>query len=187
MQAVETGEHRRIGTIVRIAGWSAAALLLAAPLVAMRFTHEVNWSPTDFAAAGTLILGAGLTLELAAMKSRSLAYRAGAALAVLTAFLMTWAAMAVGLVADPGDPADLLYGLVIAGAAVGAVMVRFEPRGLARVVLLAAGAQLLMTGAAVFAMGRTPEPVALGILCGLFPAMLLASAWLFGQAARARP
>ena len=43
----------------------AAAGLLMVPLVAMRFTSEVNWSVFDFIVAGVLLFGTGLAIELA--------------------------------------------------------------------------------------------------------------------------
>ena len=44
------------------------ALLLLIPLLAMRFTDEVAWSPTDFAVAGALLFGTGFTYKVIAGK-----------------------------------------------------------------------------------------------------------------------
>ncbi len=43
----KNGGERRISCL-RIAAWSAAALVLLLPLVAMQFTEEVNWTVADF-------------------------------------------------------------------------------------------------------------------------------------------
>jgi len=65
------------GSRWRIAGWSVAALLLLLPLFAMQVTKEVVWRVADFVLAGVLLIGTGLTLELAARKTGNWAYRAG--------------------------------------------------------------------------------------------------------------
>ncbi|QYF88166.1 hypothetical protein [Brevundimonas sp. PAMC22021] len=83
--------------LIRAAGWSGVALVLLAPLIAMRFTDEVNWTAFDFAFAGVLLVGAGLLLELIVWKARRPMVRAGLALAVVAAVLLIWADGAVGL------------------------------------------------------------------------------------------
>ncbi|WP_295704750.1 hypothetical protein [uncultured Brevundimonas sp.] len=83
--------------LIRTAGWSGVALVLLAPLIAMRFTDEVNWTAFDFAFAAVLLIGAGLLLELILWKARGAALRAGLALAVIAAVLLIWADGAVGV------------------------------------------------------------------------------------------
>ena len=58
-------------------GGLGVALVLLAPLIAMRFTDEVNWTAFDFAFAAVLLIGAGLLLELILWKARGAALRAG--------------------------------------------------------------------------------------------------------------
>lgn len=81
----------------RIAAWSLVALMLVAPLVAMQFTTEVNWTTSDFVLAGALLIGAGLLIELVLWKARGNAVRIGAALAIVAAVLVIWAQGAVGI------------------------------------------------------------------------------------------
>lgn len=81
---------------VRIAGWSTAAALLAAPAIAMQFTREVAWGPEDFLIAAVFICGVGLGLELAARLKRP-RDRALLALAVTAGALLAWAELAVGI------------------------------------------------------------------------------------------
>ena len=88
----EPGTHRW-----RVAGWSAAAALLLAPLVAMRFTEEVNWTPFDFAVFGALLAVAGGAFELVVRVTRRQAARAVAGAAIAIAFLLAWAHGAVGI------------------------------------------------------------------------------------------
>lgn len=90
-------ERRREGNRWRIAGWSAAAALLLAPLVAMQFTEEVNWTPFDFAVFGTMLALAGGALELVVRLTRRQAVRVVAGTAIAVAFLLAWAHGAVGL------------------------------------------------------------------------------------------
>ena len=104
----------------RLVGWGGAVALLLAPLIAMRFTSEVNWTASDFIFAGVLFAIIGGAFELAVWASRNRAYRAGAALALLGTFLTIWANLAVGIVGSEDNPATqlffvaLLVGIVIA-------------------------------------------------------------------------
>ena len=167
----------------RIAGWGLAAALLLTPLVAMRFTDEVNWAPGDFAVAALLIGGLGLGIELAVRKTRNLAFRAGAALAVLTAFLLVWVNLAVGFIGDEGNPANLMFAAVLLVALAGAVAARFRPRGMALAMAAAAGAQLLV--AIIVFVADLASPVELGLTLA-FALPWLASAVFFLRADRAR-
>lgn len=54
----------------------ATTFILLLPLLAMQFTDEVAWDLADFAVAGALLFGAGLTYELVARKAGNIAYRA---------------------------------------------------------------------------------------------------------------
>lgn len=174
------------GRTVRVVGWGLAALLLAAPWLAMRVTDEVAWSAGDFALFAAMLGGAGLTLELAAMRSRELAYRAGAVLAVGAAFLMVWACLAVGIVGGEDDPINLAYpGVVVLGLA-AAALGRFRASGLSRAMLVVAAA-LVAVAVFAFARGASGPPgetteilVAHGVFAGLF----LGASLLFGLAAR---
>lgn len=75
----------------------AVAFLLLIPLVAMQFSTGVDWKLLDFAIMGTLLLGTGLLCELVLRKVKSWAYRLLICAAVLLAFFLVWAELAVGL------------------------------------------------------------------------------------------
>lgn len=47
----------------RVLGWGTAAALLLTPLIAMRFTSEVNWTASDFALAGVMIGGVPMSAK----------------------------------------------------------------------------------------------------------------------------
>src|ERR687895_1776065 len=81
----ENSGERRISRL-RMAAWSAAALLLLLPLVAMQFTDEVNWTVADFVVAGALLFGVGVPFELAVRKTRDAAYRAAVGVALAAVF-----------------------------------------------------------------------------------------------------
>lgn len=168
----------RHGMPWRLLGWSIPALLLLLPLVAMRFTDEVNWTGSDFVVAAVLFGSVGLAFELIVRTSQSLAYRAGAALAVVAAFLTIWVNGAVGMIGSEGNPYNLLFGGVLLIALIGAILARFQPAGMARAMAAAAIAQ-----AAVAAIGLSTDMLG-GIFSLAFAAPWLLAAALFWNAAQ---
>ena len=82
---------------LRLLGWGIVAAALVTPVVAMRFTHEVNWTAFDFLAAGALLIGAGLTLELVVWRVRSVRARVAITVPILAVLLLVWAQGAVGI------------------------------------------------------------------------------------------
>lgn len=82
----------------------ATALLLLVPLVAMRFTEEVDWSLFDFVVAGTLLFGAGMTYQLIAARFSTRRHRVAVGIVVTAALLLAWVHLAVGLFGNgPGS------------------------------------------------------------------------------------
>lgn len=166
--------------ILRITAWGGAAALLAAPLVAMRFTREVNWTGFDFAVFAAMLAAPLAVLELTLRATKSWAYRAAVAVALGAAFVMTWANLAVGIVGDEHDPLNLMFFGVLAVGAIGAVIARFQARGMARVMVVMAILQVL---AAVVALIGGHLTV---LVTAVFLAAWLLSAWLFQKAAKER-
>ena len=172
---------------LRAALWAVAALILLAPLVAMQFTAEVKWDLADFAVAGALLVGVGLAFELAVRKTGNFAYRAAVGVALAAAFMLVWVNLAVGIIGDEGNDANLMYGGVLAVGIIGAIIARFHPQGLARVLFAVALGQALVAVIALIAGFGYPAPTwPWGILMftGFFAALWLISAWLFRKAAR---
>jgi len=164
-----------------------AALILLLPLVAMRFTDEVAWDVADFALAGAMLSGACGAHELAARTTGSIAYRAAVGVAVVAAFALTWMNLAVGIIGSEADPANLMHAGVLAVGLLGALVVRFRPRGMARALAATALAQASVGVIALTAgLGDTGAnwPGAVVVLTGVFVALWLVSAWLFRKAAR---
>lgn len=170
----------------RVAGWTGAALLLLAPLVAMQFTDEVNWEVADFVLAALLLLSVGIPLELAVRKSGDAAYRAGAGVALLGGFLLIWVNGAVGLIGSENNPANLMYGGVLAVGSIGALVARFRARGLSHAMFAAAAAQGLVAVIAIVGGmgGTTTGPGMIVVLNAFFVALFVGSAMLFREAAR---
>lgn len=162
----------------RIIGWSIPALLLLLPLVAMQFNDEVSWTASDFVFAAVLFGSVGLAFEFIVRKSSSLAYRFGAALAVVAAFLTIWVNGAVGMIGSEGNPYNLLFGAVLLVALIGAILARFEPGGIARAMVAAAIAQAL-----IGAFGLSAD-VRGGVLSMAFAGLWLLAAALCWKAAR---
>ena len=164
-----------------------AGLILLLPLVAMRFTDEVVWDETDFAVMGALLVGACGTFELAARTTGSIAYRAAVGVAVVAAFILIWINLAVGIIGSEDNPANLMYGGVLAVGILGALLARFQPHGMARALAATAFAQALAGVIALMAgWGSTGAnwPGAIVVLTGFFAVLWLLSAWLFRKAAR---
>lgn len=125
--------------------------------------------------------------ELAARMTGSNAYRAAVGVAVAAAFILVWMNLAVGVIGSEEDPANLMYGGVLAVAIVGALLARFQPVGMARALSATALAQALVGAIALAAgLGSTAPsfPEAIVFLTGFFAALWLLSAWLFRKAAR---
>ncbi len=86
----------------RMVVWTVVIILvLMIPLLAMQFTDEINWTLFDFVVAGTLLLGTGLMCELVIRKVNKIKYRIAICIAILFAFLLIWAELAVGIFGTP--------------------------------------------------------------------------------------
>jgi hypothetical protein len=164
-----------------MAAWAVAALVLLAPLVAMQFTEEVNWTLSDFIFAGVLLFGALGLYEVTVRKTGNTVYRAGVGAGLAAAVLLLWANAAVGITDGAADP---LYVAVPAVAIAGAIIARFRARGMARAMFAAALAQALIGVIALLA-GMVPAYNSafeiLGIT-GFFAALFVGAGLLFRKA-----
>jgi hypothetical protein len=182
----ENGGGQR-GSRWRIAGWGTAALILLLPLFAMQFTDEVVWDKTDFIVFGAMLVAAGGTFELAVRMSGNNAYRAAVGFAVAAAFVLVWMNLAVGVVGTEDNPANLMYGGVLAVGIIGAIIARFQPDGMARALFATALAQALVAVIALIAGMQHASYSSVSEILGLngfFALLWLISAWLFREAVR---
>ncbi len=158
----------------------ATAFVLLIPLLT-----APAWNLADFVFAGALIFGTGLTYVLVARKAGNIAYRAAVGVALAAAFLLVWVNAAVGIT---DSDADLMFLWVPAVGIIGAIIARFQPRGMARAMFATALAQALVAVIALIA-GIVPAYNSafevLGIT-GFYVALFVGSALLFRHAARGR-
>jgi hypothetical protein len=172
----------------RLLLWAVPTVLLATPAAMMLQAAEGwRWGAFDFAFAALLLYGTAGLIDLAIRKGGSLAYRLGAAVALLVSFLLVWVNGAVGVIGDEDNPANLMFIAIILVALAGSALARFRARGMARAMLLAC----LLTAAIAAAapvLGRgadePPGTVGLTLLIGNFAALWGLSAALFAKAAR---
>ena len=160
----------------RIAGWGFALALLATPAVMMQVSREWNWGPGDFLVAAILIGGVGLSIEWVVRRTASPAFRLGAAVALVGAFLLAWANAVGHLVAGRDHPSNLL---VLAIPVLGLVLgwrAAWRPAPLVRILLAMTAAQLVL---AAFVAGRELRPA---ITLAVFTVPWLLAAFLFRRA-----
>jgi len=163
----------------------ATAFILLLPFLAMQITDEVNWDLTDFAVAGALLIGTGLTYALAARTTGNSAYRIAVGVALAAALLLVWVNLAVGLIGSEDNPANLMYVGVLAVGIIGAIIARFKPRGMTYALFATALAQALVAVIAVIAfVSPVSGPLELLMANGFFVALWIGSARLFQKAAR---
>lgn len=158
----------------RIAGWGTAALLLVLPLA-----MKAPWTASDFIFAGLLLGSLGLAFEFIVGRSDSIAYRLGAAVAAIAAFLTVWVNAAVGMIGSGDNPLNLLFGGVLLVALAGAIVARLEAAGMARAMGVAA---ILQAGAGAAGLGTDVRG---GVLSMGFAGLWLLSSALFHNAAAA--
>lgn len=160
------------------------ALLLLVPLIAMRFTAEVNWTGFDFVVAYVVLSSAGLAFWFLFRRVTNWTMRAAATAAVGSTLMMTWVNMAVGLVGRENHSANVMYLGVLAIAVLGALVAGLRPRGMARTFFTMAAAQLVVPVIALYVWDVEPViPVARVFGANAFFAFLFtATALLFRSA-----
>lgn len=161
--------------------WSGAVALQLLPLIAMQVTSEVDWGPLDFAIMGVMLGGLCLGFDLLARQSGKLSYRIGAALAVLSCFLLVWVNLAVGFIGDEDNGLNLIFLAVIATFIIGAFLVRLKADAMVKVMLVTAGLQALI-GIGAYVAGE-PDTRGITLGTGMFLFLWLASAGMFHKAA----
>ena len=172
----------------RLTIWATiVVIILMIPLVAMQFTQEIRWNLLDFIIMGVVLFGIGLAYELIAKKSQKTVYRVAFVIGFLGAFLLFWVNGAVGIIGSEGQSANLLYGAVFMVGLVGSLVSRFQPKGMARTLFVAAIVQMMIPAIALF-IWPPPEtswlPSIFGVfvLSGFFAILFILSALLFRRA-----
>ena len=106
----------------------------------------MNWDSTDYIIAvggATFIIGA---LYLGLRRSNGTAYTSGFLCALATLCVMALAFLAVGIIGDGSNVANLSYPALLSCVLVWTVLARLAPGGMALTMAGAAAAQLAITG-----------------------------------------
>ncbi|GAA3951887.1 hypothetical protein [Hymenobacter algoricola] len=166
----------------------ATGLLLLIPLVAMQFTTAVNWTLSDFVFAGILLFGAGLTFVLIARTGDNTAYKLAVGVAVAAGLLLVWDNLAVGFIGSEDNPANLLYGGVLAVGFVGAIGARLRPLGMAKALFATALTQFFVPFVAmlIWQPALNQGVMLVVVLNTAFAGLWVASGLLFRRAAPTR-
>ena len=108
-------------------------------------------------------------------------YRWAVGVGLAAALILVWLSLGVGIIGQDGDPANLMYFGVLAIGAVGTLVARFRPHGMARALFATAIAQAAVALFAVAAGLGLPwsGPAEILLLNAFFVAMFVGSAWLF--------
>jgi hypothetical protein len=172
----------------RIVRWGGAAALLTVPAIAMWMgAPGVDWTVSDFVVMGLLFALVLSAYEFIAARGRSLAYHAGAGLAVLAIFLLIWMNLAVGIIGSEDNPANGMFAGVISVAVGGMIVAHFHASAMVKAMVATAGAQALVGVIAVVGKLGTDGlafPRDVIVLTTIFTGIWLTAAALFAQAAR---
>ena len=175
---LEAGQRR--GNKVRMAIWGFAAALWLAPLVAMQFTREVDWEVGDFVLFAVMLLIPLGVYEIGTRLSSNRSYRAGVGVAVVGGFLLVWSNLAVGIIGDGENLANIgFFGVLLVGMT-GALIAWFRPAGMARALYATAAANTALSLTCLVA-GWDDRGATISLFFILF---WLLSAGLFRKAAR---
>lgn len=175
MTETDTNERARI----RLLGWSAPAVLILLPLIAMKTADPTAWEFEDLPFAFVMIAAIGLAFEFALRIPAPWAFRAGSVLAIGTALLLTWGNLAVGFAGSEDNAINLIFFAVPAIALAGSLTVRFKPRGLADAMTVTAAAQLA-AGMIAYYNGHFTGPLTIA-----FTGMWLAASLSFRRSSEA--
>ena len=149
------------------------------------FIEGWNWKWNDFIFAWVVIATATFVFRLiVTRKFANFAYTAGAGLAVLTGFLVTWISAAVQIIGHE-NPANVLYLGVILTGLTGVGLARFQPAGMAKAAFATAGVTFLVPVVAVifWPTDFSPGIPQVFLLNGFFVLMFAGSGLLFRHAA----
>lgn len=165
----------------------SAGLLLLIPLFAKLLTDEMKWSLFDFFAAWILLFTSFFLYKIVSGNIKNFEYRAAVGVAVGTGLLLVWTNLAVGLIGSEDNPANWMYVGVLAAGSLGAIIMRLQPKGMARVLFALAIIQMLISLIALIAgLHLSPESSIVEILGvnGFFAVLWSGSALLFRNAAK---
>ena len=117
--------------------------------------------------------------------SNQTAHRLAIGGSLVVTLMLIWLSLGVGIIGADGDPANLMYFVVVAIGIIGAIITRLKSSGMARVLLAMAYVQALIAAIAIFAKMGLPYsgPLEILLLNGFFVVAFVVAAWLFRRAA----
>ncbi len=122
------------------------------------------------------------------MKTKNTTYKVAFGLALAAGLFLIWMNLAVGIIGDSDDPANLMYVGVLVIGLIGAVIARFQAVGMSRalyaMVLAMAIIAFIPIGTGMHLTGRIPPPANFLFIHAVFIALFAGSGWLFGRAAQ---
>ncbi len=133
-----------------------------------------------------LLIVAGTLVFLAIRMRQNRTYKVALGIALMTALLVLWINLAVGIIGEPDNLANLMYVGVLVVGIVGAIIARFQPQQMAIALFATAVAQILVASiTAILGLGFPPTPSqSLLILNAILIGLWVGSALLFRKAAR---
>ena len=166
------------------------ALIVLTPLVRNLVVYGWDWDFRGFlvvGGVGSVLFGAGLTVQMIARKLATPAYRTAAAVAFVTALLVVWGNFVQA--ADGVNPDALLYLSVPIVGLVCAAIARFRPDGMARALFITALVQASVLAIALILRNPRITPWSAAVLRGFgsnafFVILFAGSALLFRKAGR---
>jgi hypothetical protein len=164
---------------VRPYAWGVATTLILLPLVAWKLVDPRAWKIEDLPFAFIMIAAVGVAFEVSLRVPPRWTYRAGSALGIGTAVLLTLGNLAVGFAGSEDNRINMIFFAAPAMALAGSVAGRFRAWDLAKAMAGAAIAQLA-AGLIVFYYGYFTGPLTFA-----FTGLWLASALSFLRSSRA--
>ncbi len=161
--------------------------ILLIPFIGTQVSREMNWSAFDFIVIGILLFGATLAYELISSRVNNSAYKIATGVAVVTAVLLMWVNLAVGIIGSEDNPANALYLGVLAAGLFGTIISQLKPSGMAKTLFVAAVLQMLVPVIAIVTINpaiTSDPPGIVGVLTlNSFFAMLWTSSGILFQKA----
>lgn len=117
----------------------AIAIILMIPLIG-----QWPWTISDFIVSGTLLIGTAIIFEWAIRNGGSKAHRAAVGMALAATLMLIWINLAVGIIGNENNPANLLYFGVILIGIIGTFMARLESKKMSRTLFAMAIAQFFV-------------------------------------------
>lgn len=106
--------------IWRIVGWGGAFALILVLLVAIDLHPELIRNKTDIIFAIVIFGIGGALVELAVLLTTSSFSRAGSVVAILASSIVFGANLEVGMIGEERNPVNMLFGIVLMAAVIGA-------------------------------------------------------------------